>query len=1117
MARDIHVRTRKHLCRSKVVIIMMVLMALLIALPATAGTRWDTAGSVVTTAEREQRNPKIVSDGAGGAIIAWENNTDGQYHPYCQRVDSSGNRTWFRPDGLEPDPTNPYDRVRVSNTSIPQATMQMASDGSQGAYLTWQDTRTGNLDIYAQRMAADSYPPTGWGVDGNRINDVLAGEQSEPQIAPDGSNGAVITWQDFYNATTWYVRANRILPAGAAAPGWPVYVEGQPQAQKHPQITQTQDGSGDVIVAYQLLYDSVSIDPDTDWAVYVNKVQPNGGKPWGGNGINVTLEHINRTWSEEFPQICSDGGGGAFISWQDDRSSHRDTYIQKLDSNGVRAAGWPDEGVAVSGDLTMDESNQKIVPDGNGGAIVVWQIGNHIEANRLDSSGAKMWGDTGMVLGYYFSIQDNPQVIADGQGGAIVTWQQHDAVDTKDHVYAQKVSSSGTKVWGDNGLVACDNPENQQMPTIASDGKYGGIVVWQDDRNAATTGLDIYGQRVSNDPPAVTSITPRSGTSSLVTNITNLAGTGFLPGAAVKLKKAGQPDINATNVNVVSDTQITCRFTLTGDPVTGPWDVFVQNVDGQNYTKAGIFTINVAPPGSRAPAITGLSPTTAAPGDVLTITGNNFGDTRGGAGGGTAGGAVEPSYVSFGGTHANDYVSWSTTRIEVYVPSGATSGNVSVVTGAGGASNARAVTIIYPRWYLAEGSTAWGFSCYVSIENPNAAPVNAKITYMPTGSSNVVKNVTLPASSQTTISPADVLGEKDFSTLVECTTPGKSIAVDRTMKWTAKDSSYYECHSSVGVSSPAKQWFLPEGSSAWGFECWLLIQNPNASKVTAHVTYMIEGGTPVNVDKEIPANSRKTFNIADDIGNKDASIQVSCDQGIGIIPERAMYRNQRREGHDSIGTTNSATDYFLAEGTTAWGFTSYVLVQNPNETKCDVTVTYMTNDGPKPQAKFTMDALSRKTIRVNDVMPDKDFSTQVHSNMPIIAERAMYWDNGTGEACHDSIGMDAAHSTFYLPDGKTSTDNGGVESWTLVQNPDPETAVKVRITYLTGTGKNNVSWEETIPAASRRTFSMADKLSNTGASVMVVCQTPGKKIMVERAMYWNSREAGTDTIGGYAD
>ena len=37
------------------------------------------------------------------------------------------------------------------------------------------------------------------------------------------------------------------------------------------------------------------------------------------------------------------------------------------------------------------------------------------------------------------------------------------------------------------------------------------------------------------------------------------------------------------------------------------------------------------------------------------------------------------------------------------------------------------------------------------------------------------------------------------------------------------------------------------------------------------------------------------------------------------------------------------------------------------------------------------------------------------------------------------------------------------------------------------------------------------------AAVLVRSKTPGKGIMVERAMYWNNRGAGTDTVGGYGD
>jgi hypothetical protein len=64
----------------------------------------------------------------------------------------------------------------------------------------------------------------------------------------------------------------------------------------------------------------------------------------------------------------------------------------------------------------------------------------------------------------------------------------------------------------------------------------------------------------------------------------------------------------------------------------------------------------------------------------------------------------------------------------------------------------------------------------------------------------------------------------------------------------------------------------------------------------------------------------------------------------------------------------------------------------------------------------------------------------------------MYWNNGTGEACYDSIGMNASYTSFYLPDGDTSN---GREAWTLVQNPNTTDAT-VEISYLTPNGQGNV-------------------------------------------------------------
>lgn len=316
--------------------------------------------------------------------------------------------------------------------------------------------------------------------------------------------------------------------------------------------------------------------------------------------------------------------------------------------------------------------------------------------------------------------------------------------------------------------------------------------------------------------------------------------------------------------------------------------------------------------------------------------------------------------------------------------------------------------------------------------------------------------------------------------------------------------SRVEGHCSVGVTSPSKTWFLPEGSSAWGFECWLLIQNPNAQEASCSVTYMIEGEGPKTFTKSIPAKSRKSFSMQEDIGNKDASIKV--EGNVPVIPERAMYRNNRREGHDSIGTTSPAQDFYLAEGTSAYGFTTYVLVQNPNSEPSDITVTYMTSTGPQPQAPFTMQPNSRKTIRVNDVLPNADFSTKVHGTKPIIAERSMYWDNGTGEACHDSIGVSNPAKNWYLAEGCTS---GGFETWILLQNPSSVTALIV-LTYMTEDGPM-ADVPLFLQPNTRQSVNVANTIpDNPGVSTRVTSDQP---VIAERSVYWDGRMGGHNSPG----
>jgi hypothetical protein len=71
------------------------------------------------------------------------------------------------------------------------------------------------------------------------------------------------------------------------------------------------------------------------------------------------------------PQICTDGIGGAFISWTDDRNSGTpgmfyDLYMQHINSTG--SVLWTSDGIAVSSEIGYQET-QKMCYSRIGGYI----------------------------------------------------------------------------------------------------------------------------------------------------------------------------------------------------------------------------------------------------------------------------------------------------------------------------------------------------------------------------------------------------------------------------------------------------------------------------------------------------------------------------------------------------------------------------------------------------------------------------------------------------------------------------------------------------------------------------------------------------------------------------
>jgi len=115
--------------------------------------------------------------------------------------------------------------------------------------------------------------------------------------------------------------------------------------------------------------------------------------------------------------------------------------------------------------------------------------------------------------------------------------------------------------------------------------------------------------------PTVISITPNFGNSGSSVGIGNLTGTNFISGASVKLSRLGNPDLFASNVNVLDTTNLTCTLTLPAGTSPGSWDVTVINTDGRSGVLSNSFTVNN--PGL---TVTGITPNSGIQDYSVTVT-----------------------------------------------------------------------------------------------------------------------------------------------------------------------------------------------------------------------------------------------------------------------------------------------------------------------------------------------------------------------------------------------------------------------------------------------------------------------------------------------------------------
>ncbi|MEW6554600.1 MAG: YCF48-related protein [Actinomycetota bacterium] len=516
--------------------------------------------------------------------------------------------------------------------------------------------------------------------------------------------------------------------------------------------------------------------------------------------------------------------------------------------------------------------------------------------------------------------------------------------------------------------------------------------------------------------PSLFSISPHTAPDTGVTSITDLAGSFFWEGMQVWLEKDGV-HIDATNVSVKSPYEATCDFDLAGADA-GIYDVVARNANGLEGRLPGGFVVTspntwYLPEGSTGSGAAGSFETwvlvenpNAGTADV-TITYM------------TPGGEVAGPQITMAGesrltVNVADSVpnEWSvSTRVEASAPVVAEramywSSGSAYRQSAGGSIG---LDHLSRDWFLAEGSTGaearGSFETWVLVQNPTDKVADVNITYMTGGGAVAGPHLELQPRTRQTVSVADTVpGEWGVSTAISSNVP---VAAERSTYWNGE--VYRQAASnSIGTSGPSREWYLAEGSTGTdargSLETWVLIANPSEHSVQAKIYYQLPYGQVEGPDVTVAPFSRATVYMGDTVpGEFDVSAFVEADGP--VVVERATYWNTatyRQAAHASIGATSPRNEWLLAEGSTGadaqGSFDTWILVQNPNGGPAEVRLTYMTPGGPVDGPLLEMAARSRSTVSVAETLPGSwSVATKVVSDVPVVAERAMYW-NAAGQS-----------------------------------------------------------------------------------------------------------------------
>ncbi len=429
---------------------------------STGSLLWGTGGAAVTNLPGRQEDPVAITDGDGGAFIAWvDYRFDEEGDIFIQHINNQGNIMMDN---------NGEALARIDGKHL---TINMCTDSLGGVFVTWQDKRNFlDDDIYGTHVSSsyEIIAPSS-GVSIIQMN----GNQGAKSLEYAGNNEATIIWSDTRSGSgndIYCQKINMNMEKIFAEEG--LEVSATSDLETTPRTTYMKNDTSFII--WQAGTENTEI--------YFNLLT--------SDGLVYTepAQLCNYNSSKASPRVKRNQLGQVFVQWTDYRNNPTEGnhFYQRISTGGN--ISWDENGIQL--DFEGDERHARFSAGENGELFIYWERGTFpnvdIMYQAIQSDGTLLL-DSAQFVSNASGYQSMPNTITDNSNGSFVIFadESNGSIDLK----VQRMNSDLIS-FESNGLIAMNGLDGDIEYPIANYMNENVVMNWIDARN----GKKVYGLNI---------------------------------------------------------------------------------------------------------------------------------------------------------------------------------------------------------------------------------------------------------------------------------------------------------------------------------------------------------------------------------------------------------------------------------------------------------------------------------------------------------------------------------------------------------------------------------------------------------------------------------------------